>query len=86
MANYMREKNNAEVSQETAVVSNKDKKPSASPEETRLLVPRAIPGAFEHEPLASFIRSLDHKEVFMFDYCERALFVLLLSFRSVTPN
>ncbi|KAI8711628.1 Aldo-ket-red domain-containing protein [Fusarium sp. LHS14.1] len=68
MANYMREKNNAKVSQEIAVVSTKDKQLSASPDETRLLVPRAIPGAFEHEPLASFIRSLDSKEVFMFDY------------------
>lgn len=70
MANYMREKNNAKASQETAAVSTKDEQHSASLDETRPLVPRFIPGAFEHEPLASFIRSLDSKEVFMFDYCE----------------
>lgn len=87
MANYMREKNNAKVSQEIAAVSARDKQSSASLDETRPLVPRAIPGAFEHEPLASFIRSLDSKEVFMFDYCERPFFVLpLLSFVNVTPS
>ncbi|KAI8649857.1 hypothetical protein NCS56_01436500 [Fusarium sp. Ph1] len=68
MANYMREKNNAKVPQEIAAVSTQDKQPSASLDETRPQVPRVIPGAFEHEPLASFIRSLDSKEVFMFDY------------------
>ncbi|KAM6511449.1 hypothetical protein FALCPG4_016451 [Fusarium falciforme] len=68
MANYMREKNNTKASQEIAAVSTKDKQSSASLDETRPLVPRVIPGAFEHEPLASFIRSLDSKEVFMFDY------------------
>lgn len=87
MANYMREKNNAKVSQEIAVVSTGDKQPLSSLDETRLLVPRAIPGAFEHEPLASFIRSLDSKEVFMFDYCEQPFFVLLLlSFGSFSPS
>lgn len=87
MANYMREKSNVKVSQETAAVSNQDKKPSASLDETRPLVPRAIPGAFEHEPLASFIRSLNSKEVFMFDYCERPFFVFpLLNFVCVTSS
>jgi hypothetical protein len=87
MANYMREKNNAKVSQEISAVSTKNKHSSASLDETRPQVPRVIPGAFEHEPLASFIRSLDSKEVFMFDYCERPFFVLpLLIFGSVTPS
>ncbi|RSM08473.1 hypothetical protein CDV31_008110 [Fusarium ambrosium] len=68
MANYMREQNKNKELQEIATIPSEYTQPSFDPEETRPPVPRIIPGAFEHEPLASFIRSLDPKEVFMFDH------------------
>lgn len=70
MANYMREQNKKKESQELATIPSEDTKSSFDRDEARPLVPRIIPGAFEHEPLASFIRSLDPKEVFMFDHCK----------------
>ena len=33
-------------------------------------IPKTISGAFEHEPLASFLKSLTSQEHFMFNYCE----------------
>lgn len=32
-------------------------------------VPKTIPGAFEHEPLAGFLKSLSSREHFLFDHC-----------------
>ncbi|KAI0138976.1 hypothetical protein F4776DRAFT_617512 [Hypoxylon sp. NC0597] len=41
---------------------------SISRDETIILAPRSISGAFEHEPLASFLRSLTHREHFLFSH------------------
>jgi hypothetical protein len=36
-------------------------------------VPASIPSAFEHEPLASFLKSLTSREHYLFDYCKSSL-------------
>lgn len=45
--------------------------------ENPVLLPQALTGAFEHEPLASFLKSLTFEEHFMFSHCK--LIPLLLS-------
>ncbi|OTA95549.1 hypothetical protein M434DRAFT_393611 [Hypoxylon sp. CO27-5] len=41
---------------------------SISRDETITLAPRSISGAFEHEPLASFLKSLTNREHFLFSH------------------
>ena len=36
---------------------------------TTQTLPKSIDGAFEHEPLAGFLRSLSDREHFLFDHC-----------------
>jgi hypothetical protein len=39
--------------------------------------PLSIFGAFQHEPIASFVKSLSHQERFAFDHCRFVLFPYL---------
>lgn len=43
-------------------------------DEITLVLPPNISGAFEHEPLASFLGSLTPREHYMFQHCELHLF------------
>lgn len=43
-----------------------------------ITMPKTISGAFEHEPLASFIKSLAPREHFIFDHCESPPLPLIL--------
>ena len=81
MAGYVHNKENAEgKSRKIVTTSEHPTKTKGSPQNERETLvkqkevapslPQRIAGAFEHEPMASFLTNLTSKEYYMFQYCK----------------
>lgn len=70
MASLIGQSGTPEENEGPSAMRQEQQKAAAPVAGISLSVPKTIPGAFEHEPLAGFLRSLTSRENFLFNHCK----------------